>query len=115
MINSLNEREQVELAGKAVGLKLLWLGLGDMPATIEATFAYWNPKHVDSDSLRLSAALDINIEYSGPASGPSIEVNCWPSGHIDCAVRKPFGNDKQAAVRHAIFEAAVNFGMSMSS
>ncbi|KZN20448.1 MULTISPECIES: hypothetical protein [Pseudomonas] len=115
MINSLSEREQMELAAKAVGMKLLWLGVGDMPATIEATSAYWNPKHVDSDSFRLSAALEIGVEYVGKRGGPATEVYCWPRGRGDCSASQPLGDDKHAAVRHAIFEAAVNFGMSMSS
>jgi hypothetical protein len=106
MINSLSEREQMELAAKGVGLKLLWSSESDMPPTIEATFAYWKPKDDDGDSLRLSGALEIGVEYVGKRGGPATEVYCWPRGRGDCSASQPLGGDKQAAV---------NFGMSMTS
>lgn len=113
--HDLSEREQMDLAAKAAGLKLFWDGSDSLPPAIDPPFVYWNPKHDDGDSLRLSVALDIQIEYIGKSSGPTTEVNCWPRGRGDCAACHQFGDDKQAATRRSIFEAAVLVGMGMPS
>lgn len=112
-LSELSEREQTELAAKALGIELLWPSVGGLPPAIKPTFAYWNPKHDDGDALRLSVALDIQIEHVGRSNGPTTEVNCWPRGRGDCSSCQPYGGDKAAATRLAVFETAVMLGMSM--
>lgn len=109
----LSEREQLELAAKAIGAELQWPGTEGLPPAFKNTLLPWNPKHDDGDSLRLASVLSINIEHVGLSNGPATEVNCWPRGRGDCASSQPYGSDKQAAIRLAIFEAAVLLGMSI--
>lgn len=108
-------REQVEYAAKAVGYELLWSSVEDIPPRLKTTFDYWNPRGDDGDALRLSIDLDIQIEHVGTASKPTTHVNCWPRGRGDCAAVLSYAEHggKLAATRKAIFDVAVQVGMSM--
>lgn len=107
------ERDQVNFAAKAVGLTIEWPRMDDMPPAIMPSFEYWRPKTNGDDALALSAALNIQIEYSGPSGGVVTEVNCCPRGRGDCMVSVPVEDDKVAATRMAIFYSAVLLGMSI--
>ncbi len=113
-LKRLSEREQLELAAKAIGAELQWPSIEGLRPAFKGNLLPWNPKHDDGDSLRLAAALSINIEHVGLSNGPAREVNCWPRGRGDCYSSQPYGADKLAAIRLAIFEAAVLLGMAMA-
>lgn len=108
------ERDLVNFAAKAAGLTIEWPRVDDMPPSIMPQFAYWRPRTHGDDALALSAALNIQIEYSGPSGGVVTEVNCYPRGRSDCLVSLPIEDDKVAATRMAIFYSAVLLGMSLS-
>lgn len=108
-LNKLSEQEQVELTAKVMGYELLWPSVDDLAPTIKATFEYWRPRTNSADALVLAAKLEMHIEHSDSEKS----VTCYPRGRFDCSSTVPHDSDKVAAIRVAIFQAAVLFGMSL--
>jgi hypothetical protein len=108
-------REQVEYAAKAVGYELLWSSVEGIPPRLKPTFDYWNPSGDDAHAFRLASDLDMKIEHVGRSGKPSTQVNCQPRGRGDCASVLSYAENggKLAATRKAIFDVAVQVGMSM--
>ncbi len=114
----LSERQRLELAAKAAGLETKWdqprgAKTGWLRIKSGSSWPVWDPVDDDAENYRLSVQLDIQIEHIGKSNGPTFEVNCWPRGRGDCAACHRYKSDKQAATRHAVFEAAVRLGLSM--
>lgn len=107
--NKLTEQEQVELTAKVMGYELLWPSVDDLAPTIKATFEYWRPRTNSADAFLLAAKLEMSIKHSDADKS----VTCYPRGRFDCAATIPHGGDKVASMRLAIFQASVQFGMSL--
>lgn len=115
------DRELLELAAKAVGIRLTWgekfkigddeVDCTDMPYAVsdspDESPAYWNPLTDDGDALRLAVRLNAirgfvypdEVSWS-PADGPFIEP--------------VINDDPYAAVRRCIVRAAAEIGKAMS-
>jgi len=119
----MTDRELLELAAKAAGLRLTWgekykvgndevdctdlpYALGDSP---DEAPSYWNPLADDGDSFRLAVKLRVDVCWNDN-EGPW-EVNAWP--------RKGMGAgedgepDPYAATRRAIVRATASIGKDM--
>ncbi len=109
-------REQVEFAAKAVGYELLWSSVEGIPPRLKLTFDYWNPSGDNAHAFRLASDLDMKIEHVGRSGQPSTQVSCQPRGRVDCAAVLSYAEHggKLAATRKAIFDVAVQVGMSMA-
>ena len=100
----MTDRELLELAAKAAGMKPgSWFdGLNDEG---RETGDYWNPLTDDGDALRLAAALEIDIAFNG---SPDI---VWADDNWS----EPGCDDRAAATRRAIVRAAAAIGESMET
>lgn len=102
-----NDRELLELAAKAAGIKISqWSNAqagGFLPG---GRGDFWNPLTDDGHALRLAVSLDIEIkQYKGACIarwGQSGEYYKWLS--------EPLDNDPYAATRIAIVRAAAEIG-----
>lgn len=105
----MNDRELLELAAKAAGIK--HDGCTDWKNAalriVEPEFKYWSPLTDDGDALRLAVKLGMDIELLNDcvyAIGTE-EQNCqnfeWHDG------------DKLSATRRAIVRAAAEIGKAM--
>ena len=99
---SMNERDLIELAAKAVGIKVKWAyGWSHTEEGKE-----WNPLTNDGDALRLAVKLNLAIQIEGEYS---IASNF--SGRI--SENQDHGKDPYAATRRAIVMAAAEIGKGM--
>lgn len=104
----MTDRELLELAGKAIGQEVYWLG-DDAPAIAGR---YWNPLTDDGDALRLAVDCDMTV----CADGLAMVSACYGYGHNQVMVTQfvcECGNDKSAATRRAITRAAAAIGKDM--
>lgn len=102
------DRELLELAAKAAGIKLrFWGGVRDVTGMREeaniTSAPHWNPLEDDGDALRLAVKLHI---FAIPIRGRTAVVGeSYPS----IAPRQPeerYGEDPCAATRRVIVRAA---------
>jgi hypothetical protein len=106
----MTDKQLLELAAKAVGLKLQYNYLGGRDANQP-----WNPLEDDGDALRLAVKLNIGFWVD------SFEACCsWnPKGEHPFAegmvqlAEEIVGNDTYAASRRAITRAAAEIGKVM--
>ncbi len=101
----MNDRELLELAAKAVGLKLRYNYLGGRDANQP-----WNPLEDDGDALRLAIELNLVIDVPSlhvyyHSNSLEIETHCKESGV----------HDKYAAIRRTIVRAAAVIGKQLQS
>ncbi|HHO8040574.1 TPA: hypothetical protein ACRXVT_002534 [Pseudomonas aeruginosa] len=116
----MNDRELLELAARAAGIKARWFkvnqwrrldgcrlhtGQKDVFGTHHRK--PWNPRDDDGDALRLAVKLrfDISVERE-------IQVSWWQGESLE-TVTWPLGDDPYAAARYAIVRAAAEIGKSM--
>jgi hypothetical protein len=108
----MTDRELLELAAKAAGIKIEWLTASDRSPHIVGVSGnshrcYFNPLGDDGDALRLAVRLHIDIRFEAPAIDPN-----WK------AISKTRTNtyatesskDAFAATRRAIVRAAAEIG-----
>jgi hypothetical protein len=109
-----NDRELLELAAKAAGLRLTWgekyrvgddeVDCTDMPYALsdspDEAPAYWNPLEDDADALRLAVKLQLTVT-SGVARVPSGDFTAIE--YSDNGSR-----DELALTRRAIVRAAAD-------
>ena len=109
----MNDRELLEAAAKAAGIKVTWDG--DNPPYPRATTdgrwnPAWDPLTSDGDALRLAAKLkiDVHYEYNGPIMGNIVEAFSPPrdDGSWLCMNESTDVADPAAATRRAIVRAA---------
>jgi hypothetical protein len=111
----MNDRELLELAAKAAGMKLVHApdnGPCRGCQFIDGKSAAWNPLNVDGDALRLAVRLNINIMGD---HGDGSRVAQWddPSDETRSIwERQENGDDPCAATRRAIVLAAAEIGRS---
>lgn len=115
----MNDREMLELAAKAAGLKLI--PFEDAPLLDDESQAHWNPLTDDGDSRRLQVALCIDLRFGvsdnfGPYVHARTEVRRGDFVDInECYQWVSLHPDANAAVRRAVLEvAAAEIGQSMS-
>ena len=105
----MTEREVLELAAKAAGLKVV-----DNHAPISLYVEsegckwgiYWNPLADDGDALRLAVKLNLYVGLHHPDSCIHVySKNAW--------ITEQRGEDSYAATRRAIVRAAAKIGKAM--
>lgn len=96
----MSDRELLELAAKAAGLKATWSqSLEDDPLVYGIE---WNPLADDGDALRLAVKLELDVMC---ASVRSVDDNI--------CITIEAGTDPYAASRRAIVRAAAEIGRNM--
>lgn len=102
----MTDRELLELAAKAAGIKrsIDWIGHPEYNPE-------WNPLTDDGEALRL--AVKLNIEFACFDKEQQTNAGVWTpdSKSYDCMT--PYNGNKQAAVRRAIVRAAAAIGKAM--
>lgn len=95
-----SDRELLELAAKAAGIDLQWMGEGRMAACFDPAGEneWWNPLTDDGDALRLAVKLNLLRGYVY-----ADEVSLAPSEY---GVIEPCNGDPYAATRRAIVRVA---------
>jgi hypothetical protein len=114
------DNKLMELAAKAAGLTLRWIGNEPtVPYTAEESAKrggidgyQWNPRDDDGDSQRLAADVCISITQM-PSSVAACHGNdYWPE--LMCEYASEYiGLDRRAATRLAVFRVAVEVGRAM--
>ena len=112
----MSDKELLELAAKAAGVKALWSPDGVLrdctnghPAQNIYSAPPWNPLTDDGDALRLAVKLGMDLELHGAlcvfpfvcASANKAEIQCEEEAG---------DNDPYAATRRAIVRAAAEIG-----
>lgn len=93
------DKELLELAAKAAGISIAWIGSVPWYAGQNGDRVYWEPLTDDGDALRLAITLDLLDEH--------------PDFTYKLAENRSHTNDKFAATRHAIVQAAAEIGKAM--
>ena len=99
----MTDKELLELAAKAIGLKLRYNYLGGRDAR-----QLWDPLTDDGDALRLAVRLSIYIQIFTESAVPSVFTRGM--NQIGTEQTIPLGNDPNAATRRAIVRAAAEIG-----
>lgn len=106
------DRELLELAAKAAGLRLLRDPHGALrdctntePAMNIFSMPLWNTLTDDGDEARLEAALQMHVEWHPAQQTVSVGVAPGP------LCTEPYGEDRQAARRRSGVRAAAELGM----
>lgn len=108
------DRELLEMAAKAAGMKILgWLdGVPDVGCA--RNIVWWNPLTDDGDALRLVVMLGIEIKFNYGIVSDTAEVRYPHGDHGGIkAVFESLDNDPYAATRRAIVRAASEIGKNM--
>lgn len=115
----MNDKELLELAAKAAGVKALWSPDGVLrdctnghPAQNIYSAPPWNPLTDDGDALRLAVELGLDVEMHG------CQTMHPYAGAFDCERNvaeevQPNDGDPYAATRRAIVRAAAEIGKKM--
>lgn len=118
-------REQLELAAKAVGYKVLacrqeerdaLLGQGnDAGLWIDGVTTNWNPRENNGQALKLAVRLHFGVKCNGPDSpqDPDSTVVLFDTVDGPWRLVQKHAGDPEAATRLAIFRAAVKVGLQM--
>lgn len=100
----MSDRELLELAAKAAGIRGFWVDDG-LNSGSNAEPEVWNPLLSDSDALRLAVKLKFGVDVL------SAKVTVFfKGGHRFSEVH---GDDSYAATRLAIVRAAAEIGKEM--
>lgn len=117
----MTDRELIELAAKAAGIQISWLGLQDFdnPRRIVEGFVcgQWNPIKDDADAFRLAVKLRLELSYSYE---PGVFFAGEPEGFFkDRDAKVAYAEvgddsgDQYALMRLAITRAAPKIGKAM--
>lgn len=103
---SQSDRELLELAAKAAGLRIKYWAADNYPIVLDKDQrGYgWNPLVFDGDALRLVVRLDMGVVIDKATKRAAANV-----GTGDYLL-EPFGDDQFAATRRAIVRAAAEIG-----
>jgi hypothetical protein len=99
------DRELLQFAAKAAGLRVVWLNEAVLP---DGSSIRWNPLINDGDALRLAVKLGLAVSIEYQFGSTSV---LWgpPTGHV----REDHDNDPYTATRRAIVRAAAEIGRTM--
>jgi hypothetical protein len=102
----MTDRELLEAAAKASGLLIEYWAQDDYPVVRNgAANVGWNPLVFDSDALRLSVGLGLEVYHSINNDMWTVFVG-YPKQQRIVYVMEEWGNDEFAATRRAIVRAA---------
>ena len=105
----MNEKEQLEFAAKAAGIKgEMSQTIGGWPCIITGAYQPWQPTHDNGDALWLAAQLKMDIaqfSFGVRVNAPDGEDHYQPVND---------GDDRCAALRLAITSAAAEIGKAMT-
>lgn len=116
----MTDRELLELAAKAAGIKGHYATLDEFPGWMTVhdgegiyytSSQAWNPLSDDGDALRLAVKLSIYIQPFTEAQTPSVFARSI--NKIGTEQVLPLGDDPCGAVRRAIVRAAAEIGKIM--
>jgi hypothetical protein len=114
------DRELLELAAKASGLKHCWHPIwGGMYLPLDDGkwdgASCWNPLTDDGDALRLAVRLNLSIvDYKNSGhTERRTSVKVWEGHDAFLFQQELHGSDPYAATRRAIVRAAAEIGRSM--
>lgn len=104
------DRELLELAAKAAGIDLQWMGEGRMAACFDPAGEneWWNPLTDDGDALRLAVKLELSLRTSKYGRQRATIVE-WGMRRGN-ALGSPHLSDPCAGARRAIVLAAAEIG-----
>lgn len=105
----MTDRELLELAAKAMGISIGWIGSVPWYAGQRGERIYWDPLTDDGDALRLAAKLRIAITYPFDENC----VRCWHGHEGTEPVCIELGEDLCTATRRAVVTAAAEIGKAM--
>lgn len=123
----MTDKEQLELAAKAVGYiddatsdSDAW-GLhrsadnGEFYIAHANGWAPWCPREDDGDAMRLAVTLHIGVVSNGPkhAESPDCTVTEFDTAKCACYLKQAHAGDPLGATRLAIFLSAVAIGHSL--
>lgn len=115
----MTDRELLEMAAKAAGMKILgWLdGVPDVGC--DRNIVWWNPLEDDGDALRLAVRLRLCIDHNHSADQQrwvAADRNgcegCYAP--VSCVEDEFEEADRPAATRRAIVRAAAEIGKEMT-
>ena len=105
----MTDREMLELAAKAAGLKEYGWMADTLTHVVNNQFVFWEPLTDDGDALRLAVKLRMDVEPWVHGDSACARVGC---GEI--LVDEPhYGDDPERATRRAIVRAAAEIGKAM--
>ncbi len=104
----MTDRELLELAAKAAGIKLgeFWT-----PYLGSHHDHFWNPLTDDGDALRLAVKLKIQIT---PETYQDYEITAYRWGFCEATEKATMGYSIEEATRRAIVRAAAEIGRNMT-
>lgn len=112
-----NDRELLELAAKAAGLRFVWDYDEHLhgPCIIDGDGfpEEWNPLVNDGDALRLAATLGIDIEWRAADGQVAAYRHANANGYCFTALESSREN-RAANVRRAIVRAAAEIGRRLA-
>ena len=106
----MNDKELLELAAKAIGLKLKYNYLGGRDANQP-----WDPLEDDGDALRLAVKLKLDIEFheGDDRTPPGVTANTYKFELHGAAENIALNPDLLCATRRAITRAAAEIGKNL--
>ena len=107
--SEMNDRELLELAAKAVGIK----HNPSLSAACRGERIWWNPLTDDGDALRLACDLGLRVY---PVARTSSGAACSAVGSVTCerlSEVADYSLDTRTATRRAIVRAAAEIGKEM--
>lgn len=120
MTAALTDRELLELAAKAAGLRVkLWEGHSGTMCAIDddRNGRMWMPLHDDGDALRLAVKLGLSMDVCRQEplrATPGVEVRGYVYRRsLAIELASDNGASLEAATRRAIVRAAAEIGRSM--
>lgn len=116
----MTDREMLELAAKAAGLKE-WGWMADtLTHVVNNQFVFWEPLTDDGDALRLAVKCGLSVEpypyYSSPKHSVIVKQRRRGDQMREAnptEVVEVYGDDASRATRLAIVESAALIGKSM--
>lgn len=110
----MTEREEMELAAKAAGLRHDgWHRDGGLAVWSGDAWVSWDPRNDDGAALRLSVKLGLCVSHWPRHETPEVWAGYRASDRHSGNIIEPYGSDPAAATREAIFQAAVEIGKAM--
>ena len=115
----MTDRELLELAAKAAGIKFSEIGGGARYAPqpgIMQPYVPWNPLTDDGDALRLAVKLELEMYFGDDEDGTSVHVGYAAAPDSAAMVRYCIQRDADpcAATRRAIVRAAADLGKGVA-
>ena len=106
----MTDREMLELAAKAAGLKEYGWMADTLTHVVNNQFVFWEPLTDDGDALRLAVKLKMRIGIDAIPVGSVVVVS---DNKFRPDTHERIGDDATYATRRAIVRAAAEIGRAM--